>query len=115
MGLLVLTLQGANSLAASLGTVPAQQVLETVARRARAWLPAGDVVAWLADGRLAVLLEGVDAGDCAVVARRLAALLAEPVPTGREVVSLPSTVSAERATASSGSTRSRSLWRSRLR
>jgi EAL domain-containing protein (putative c-di-GMP-specific phosphodiesterase class I)/GGDEF domain-containing protein len=92
VGLLVLTLQGAHSLAASLGTAPAQDVLETLARRARAWLPAGDVVAWLADGRLAVLLEGVDAAACAVVARRLAALLAEPVQTGREVVSLPSTV-----------------------
>jgi EAL domain-containing protein (putative c-di-GMP-specific phosphodiesterase class I)/GGDEF domain-containing protein len=91
VGLLVLTLQGAGSLAASLGAVPAQEVLETLARRARAWLPAGDVVAWLADGRLAVLLEGVDAGTCVVVARRLAALLAEPVPAGREVVSLPST------------------------
>jgi EAL domain-containing protein (putative c-di-GMP-specific phosphodiesterase class I)/GGDEF domain-containing protein len=91
VGLLVLTLQGADSLAASLGTAPAQEVLETLARRARAWLPAGDVVAWLADGRLAVLLEGVDAGTCVVVARRLAALLAEPVPAGREVVSLPST------------------------
>jgi EAL domain-containing protein (putative c-di-GMP-specific phosphodiesterase class I)/GGDEF domain-containing protein len=90
VGLLVLTLQGAGSLAASLGAAPAQEVLETLARRARAWLPAGDVVAWLADGRLAVLLEGVDAGTCAVVARRLAALLAEPVPAGRDVVSLPS-------------------------
>src|SRR4051794_4350354 len=92
VGLLVLTLQGANSLAASLGSAPAQEVLETLARRARAWLPAGDVVAWLADGRLAVLLEGVDAGACAVVARRLAPLLADPVRTGREVVSLPSAV-----------------------
>jgi EAL domain-containing protein (putative c-di-GMP-specific phosphodiesterase class I)/GGDEF domain-containing protein len=91
VGLLVLGLQGAGSLAASLGTSPAQEVLETLARRARAWLPAGDVIAWLADGRLAVLLEGVDAATCAVVARRLAALLAEPVPAGREVVSLPST------------------------
>ena len=63
------------------GGARAQEVLDTLARRARAWLPAGDVVAWLADGRLAVLLEGVDAGACAVVARRLAALLAEPVPT----------------------------------
>jgi EAL domain-containing protein (putative c-di-GMP-specific phosphodiesterase class I)/GGDEF domain-containing protein len=92
VGLLVLTLQGAISLAASLGTTSAQEVLQVLARRARAWLPAGDVVAWLPDGRLAVLLEGVDAGACAVVARRLAALLAEPVPTGRQVVSLPSTV-----------------------
>jgi len=91
VGLLVLTLRGASSLAASLGTGPAQEVFGTLARRARAWLPAGDVVAWLPDGRLAVLLEGVDAAACAVVARRLAALLAEPVTAGRDVVSLPST------------------------
>ncbi|HYJ74487.1 MAG TPA: diguanylate cyclase, partial [Kineosporiaceae bacterium] len=91
IGLLVLTLRGAGSLAASLGAAPAQEVLATLARRARAWLPAGDVVAWLPDGRLAVLLEGVDAAACAMVARRLAALLAEPVTAAREVVSLPAT------------------------
>jgi EAL domain-containing protein (putative c-di-GMP-specific phosphodiesterase class I)/GGDEF domain-containing protein len=89
--LLVLTLRGADTLASSVGPGRARDVLDTVARRARAWLPAGDVVAWLPDGRLAVLLEGVDAGTCVVVARRLAALLAEPVDAGSQVVSLPAT------------------------
>jgi EAL domain-containing protein (putative c-di-GMP-specific phosphodiesterase class I)/GGDEF domain-containing protein len=90
VGLLVLTVEGAAGLAASLGPGPAQEVLDILARRARAWLPAGDVVAWLPGGRLAVLLEGVDAATCTVIARRLAALLAEPVEAGPSVLSLPS-------------------------
>ncbi len=88
IAVLVVTVDGAEGLSTSLGEGGARDALGTLARRARAWLPAGDVVAWLGDGRFAVLLEGVDGRTCAVVARRLAGLLAEPVEVGREVVSL---------------------------
>jgi EAL domain-containing protein (putative c-di-GMP-specific phosphodiesterase class I) len=54
--------------------------------------PAGDVVAWLGDGRLGVLLEGVDAQTCLVVGRRLAALLTEPVEAGQNMLTLPASV-----------------------
>ncbi len=93
VGLLVVTLRGLDELPAAVGRAAAQTVLDTLARRARAWLPAGDVVAWLGAGRLAVLLEGVDAQTCLVVGRRLAALLAEPVQAGQRVLALPASVS----------------------
>ena len=92
VGLLVVTLQGLDELPAAVGRGAAQAALDTLARRARAWLPAGDVVAWLGDGRLGVLLEGVDAQTCLVVGRRLAALLAEPLEAGQNVLTLPASV-----------------------
>lgn len=92
VGLLVVTVDATGSLRRELGHNAAQEVLDILARRARALLPAGDVVAWLGAGRLGVLLEGVDARTCAVVARRLSALLAEPVEAGRLVLTLPSLV-----------------------
>jgi EAL domain-containing protein (putative c-di-GMP-specific phosphodiesterase class I) len=49
-------------------------------------------VAWLGEGRLGVLLEGVDAQTCLVVGRRLAALLTEPVEAGQNVLTLPASV-----------------------
>ena len=87
IALLVVTVDGVDGLAA-LGPAAGANAVDALTRRARAWLPAGDVVASLGDGRFAVLLEGVDARACAVVANRLAGLLAEPVEVGREVVSL---------------------------
>jgi EAL domain-containing protein (putative c-di-GMP-specific phosphodiesterase class I) len=92
VGLLVVALQGLGELPAAVGRGAAQATLDTIARRARAWLPAGDVVAWLGDGRLGVLLEGVDAQTCLVVGRRLAALLTEPVEAGQNVLTLPASV-----------------------
>jgi EAL domain-containing protein (putative c-di-GMP-specific phosphodiesterase class I)/GGDEF domain-containing protein len=93
VGLLVVALRGLDELPAAVGHGAAQAALDTLARRARAWLPAGDVVAWVGGGRLAVLLEGVDAQTCLVVGRRLAALLAEPVEAGQRVLTLPASVS----------------------
>ncbi len=97
VGLLVVALQGLDELPAAVGRTAAQTALDTLARRARAWLPAGDVVAWVdtpdKHGRLAVLLEGVDAQTCLVVGRRLAALLAEPVEAGPRMLTLPASVS----------------------
>jgi EAL domain-containing protein (putative c-di-GMP-specific phosphodiesterase class I)/GGDEF domain-containing protein len=92
VGLLVVTLQGLAELPAAVGRGAAQAALDALARRARAWLPAGDVVAWLGNGRLGVLLEGVDAQTCLVVGRRLAALLAEPVEAGPSVLTLPASL-----------------------
>jgi EAL domain-containing protein (putative c-di-GMP-specific phosphodiesterase class I)/GGDEF domain-containing protein len=92
VGLLVVTVDPTGSLRRELGQSAAQEVLDILARRARALLPAGDVVAWLGATRLGVLLEGVDARTCAVVARRLSGLLAEPVEAGRLVLTLPSLV-----------------------
>ena len=92
VGLLVVTLEGLAELPAAVGRGAAQAALDTLTRRARAWLPAGDVVAWIGDGRLGVLLEGVDAQTCLVVGRRLAALLTEPVKAGQNVLTLPVSV-----------------------
>jgi EAL domain-containing protein (putative c-di-GMP-specific phosphodiesterase class I)/GGDEF domain-containing protein len=92
VGLLVVTLQGIGQLPAAVGRGAAQAALDRLARRARAWLPAGDVVAWLGEGRLGVLLEGVDAQTCLVVGRRLADLLTEPVEAGQNVLTLPASV-----------------------
>jgi EAL domain-containing protein (putative c-di-GMP-specific phosphodiesterase class I)/GGDEF domain-containing protein len=89
LGLVVVTVAGVDGLSRSLGVRMAGEVLEILARRARAWLPAGDVVAWLGEGRFAALLEGVDVRTCSLLAHRLSALLAEPVEIGREVLSLP--------------------------
>jgi EAL domain-containing protein (putative c-di-GMP-specific phosphodiesterase class I)/GGDEF domain-containing protein len=92
VGLLLLTLDGVPALQRDLGPAVAQEVLDTLARRARALLPAADVVTWIGDGRLGVVLEGVDARTCSVVARRLAGLLGEPVEAAGQVLVLSSRV-----------------------
>ena len=92
VGLLLVTLDGVPALRRDLGDAEAREVLDTLGRRARALLPAADVVAWLGDDRLGVLLEGVDARTCSVVARRLAGLLAEPVEAAAQVLVLSSRV-----------------------
>ena len=92
VGLLLVTLDGVPALQRDLGAAVAREVLDTLARRARALLPAADVVAWLGDDRLGVLLEGVDARTCSVVARRLAGLLGEPVEASAQVLVLSSRV-----------------------
>ena len=63
---------------AAVGRGAAQAALDTLARRARAWLPAGDVVAWLGRRPARRAPRGRRRPTCLVVARRLAALLAEP-------------------------------------
>jgi EAL domain-containing protein (putative c-di-GMP-specific phosphodiesterase class I)/GGDEF domain-containing protein len=92
VGLLLVTLDGAAALQRDLGAAAAREVLDTLARRARALLPAADVVTWIGDGRLGVVLEGVDARTCSVVARRLAGLLGEPVEAAGQVLVLSSRV-----------------------
>lgn len=92
VGLLVVHLEGLVGLPAGIGHSAAQAALDALTRRARAWLPASDVIVWLGGGRLAVLLEGVDAQTCLVVGRRLAGLLGEPVEAGQRVLSLPASV-----------------------
>ncbi len=96
VGLLVVRLHGLGELPAAVGRHAAQGALDALTRRAKASLPAGDVLAWLPDvvdgDALAVLLEGVDVQTCASVGRRLAALLAEPVEAGGRVLTLPATI-----------------------
>lgn len=67
-------------------------VVDQMARRLRAALPAQDVVVRVEESTFALLVGGVDPAGCTATARRLSALVEEPVPTDSGTLSMSCTI-----------------------
>jgi diguanylate cyclase (GGDEF)-like protein len=72
----------------TLGPAAGDEVLRQVARRLRAAMPAEDLVARIGARRFAVLVEGVGPEGCSGMARRMTALLEEPMTGAGRTVSI---------------------------
>lgn len=86
LALFVLEIDRFAAVTDTLGPAAGDEVLRQVARRLRAAMPAEDLVARIGSRRFAVLVEGVGPEGCTGMARRMTALLEEPITgTGRTV------------------------------
>jgi diguanylate cyclase (GGDEF)-like protein len=86
LALFVLEIDRFTAVTDTLGPAAADEVLRQVARRLRAAMPAEDLVARIGSRRFAVLVEGVGPEGCTGMARRMTALLEEPMTgVGRTV------------------------------
>lgn len=79
LALFVLEIDRFTAVTDTLGPTAADEVLRQVARRLRAAMPADDLVARIGSRRFAVLVEGVGPEGCSGMARRMTALLEEPI------------------------------------
>lgn len=86
LALFVLEIDRFTAITDTLGAAGGDEVLRQVARRLRAAMPAEDVVARIGSRRFAVLVEGIGPEGGTGMARRMTALLEEPMAsTGRTV------------------------------
>jgi diguanylate cyclase (GGDEF)-like protein len=86
LALFVLEIDRFATVTDTLGPAAGDEVLRQVARRLRAAMPAEDLVARIGSQRFAVLVEGVGPQGCTGMARRMTALLEEPMTgVGRTV------------------------------
>ncbi|HET9654983.1 MAG TPA: GGDEF and EAL domain-containing protein, partial [Kineosporiaceae bacterium] len=86
LAMFVLDVDRFTAVTDTLGPSAGDEVLRQVARRLRAAMPAEDVVARIGSHRFAVLVEGVGPEGCTGMARRMSALLEEPITgVGRTV------------------------------
>lgn len=88
VALFVLEVDRFTAVTDTLGAAAGDEVLRQVARRLRASMPAEDLVARIGSRRFAVLVEGVGPEGCTGMARRMAALLEEPMTGGGRTVSI---------------------------
>jgi diguanylate cyclase (GGDEF)-like protein len=88
LALFVLEIDRFTVVTDTLGPAAGDEVLRQVARRLRAAMPEEDLVARIGARRFAVLVEGVGPEGCSGMARRMTALLEEPMTGAGRTVSI---------------------------
>jgi diguanylate cyclase (GGDEF)-like protein/PAS domain S-box-containing protein len=76
----------------SIGYATGDQVLETVGKRIRSTLRAGDTAARLGGDEFAILMEDADLDGAEPFARRLIDLIAQPIPVGSGVLEVTASI-----------------------
>lgn len=81
-----------GSLREGIGTEAEDEVVRQIGRRLRAARPAGETVARVGEHRFAVMIPGMAADGGAAAARRLAALIEEPVSAGDRLITVTGSI-----------------------
>jgi diguanylate cyclase (GGDEF)-like protein len=92
VALFVVDVDRYESLIDRFGERGGHEVLRQIARRLRAAMPAEDVIARVGTSSFAILVEGVGSDSCESMARRMAALLEEPMLVATTPLSTTSSI-----------------------